>query len=130
MPETAMDKDRSPVPWQNKIRPAWNIRRMEAKTEAHPVQCASDQLLRAGVLPPDACHHPASHLGWDNVCHLLSEQSHLAVFRFAGTHERQPELAGFCILTELENVRQHELRYALHHRYHDCISKLLIRAGV
>ena len=60
MPETAMDKNGSLVPWQNNIRFSGKLRGMQPVAEPGGVQKPSDDQFGLGILSPDPSHHPRS----------------------------------------------------------------------
>ena len=69
MPETSMNKYGGPVFCKNNVRLAWKMLAMKAKPEAERKQTLPYYHFGFCVFATDTCHHPASHLGRDNISH-------------------------------------------------------------
>jgi hypothetical protein len=60
VPKTAVDENYGPKFWQHNVGAARQIRPMDPKAVASPMEGLSDANLRNGVLRPDTRHHPAA----------------------------------------------------------------------
>ena len=68
VPKTAMNKDHSPVLWENQIRLAWNVLDIQAVAEAAPMQCFTQNPFRLGVLAPNCGHNAGPRRLVDDIC--------------------------------------------------------------
>ena len=73
VPEAAMEENRNPVPRQDEIWPAGQLR-SEGEPQAEPVKPGTKKDFRPGIRSPDTGHHPAAHLRGNDVGHQAAKR--------------------------------------------------------
>lgn len=68
MPVAAVDKHHG-LSREFEIGCAWKRTIMKSEAKAQPVKPLAKDLLRLGILPADAGHHPGPNFRVDDVCH-------------------------------------------------------------
>lgn len=69
VPEAAVDEDYGPMSWKYKIGFTRQTLVVEDVAKSFCVKASPDNHFRLGILAPDACHHPASDFGRNDVSH-------------------------------------------------------------